>query len=586
MLQRSWLVCRNGTFHFRRVVPDALKQALARRELTCSLGTSDPRVAKLAALRLYLASEQLFSAVRTEPMLSETQLARLVQDFYRSVLEKENIGRLSGIVLNDKWVEARRAYYADVALRTRKALAANRLDEARIVTEAMLRKQRVPLESLTAQDWQAARQAMLRAGIDLSEALQARYAGDFNFEPTDKLLTQSLASAAAPADFEVAETAQEVETPELDPGTLENAQTKAQPSFSELGQKFLEDQVTTRAWEKQSASQARATFRLFCEICGDKPLSHYTRTDAALFRDTLQRLPGDYGKAAAYKGLSATKIVAAHNARSTNARSPLLTAKTIKRHFSALSTLWQAKLPEAEVSENIFSGFRFGPARKAAAAQRDMWEKDELAKLFVTPVWAGSLSASRRSKPGSYLSKDEKFWLPLIAVFSGLRQEEICQLRMGDIRNEEHSWFFDIKLGGDKKLKNSTARRRVPVHPELIRIGLLQLLKPGARPDGLIFPGLKPGGADHRRGHGFAKWFTRYRKDVGLYRSGLDFHSFRHTATTLMHIAGIETAVIDRVTGHVTPGETARYTKTSSFGQLRAAIEAIDIGVRLDHLFS
>ena len=519
-------------------------------------------------------------------MLSEAQLARLVQDFYNSVLEKENLGRLSGPVLDDARVEARRTYYADVALRTRKALAANRLDEARMVTEAMLRKQRVPLESLTTQDWNAARQAMLRAGIDLSEALEARYAGDFNFEPTDRLLTKSLAAAAVPPTLEPAETTQDDVTAAPTSSISETLQTKTQPKFAGLGQKFLDDQVSIGAWEKQSASQARATFRLFCEICGDKPLSRYTRTDAALFRDTLQRLPGDYGKAAAYKGLSANKIIAAHGARPVNARSPLLTAKTVKRHFSALSALWQAKLPEAEVSENIFSGFRFGPARKAASAQRDMWEKGELAKLFSTPVWTGSLSASRRSAPGSYLEKDEKFWLPLIAVFSGLRQEEICQLRMCDLRSEGDTWLFDIRLGGDKKLKNATATRRVPVHPELLRIGLLKLLKPGARSDALVFPGLRPGGADDRRGHNFTKWFTRYRKDVGLYRSGLDFHSFRHTAKTLMHIAGTETAVIDRVTGHVTPGETARYTKTSSLDQLTAAIEAIDIGMRLDRLYA
>ena len=81
-----------------------------------------------------------------------------------------------------------------------------------------------------------------------------------------------------------------------------------------------------------------------------------------------------------------------------------------------------------------------------------------------------------------------------------------------------------------------------------------------------------------RLGHAFSKWFTRYRRDVGLYRPGLDFHSFRHTATTLMHQAGVERAVIDHVTGHATPGETSRYTKGSRLGQLMDAIERIELG--------
>ena len=73
--------------------------------------------------------------------------------------------------------------------------------------------------------------------------------------------------------------------------------------------------------------------------------------------------------------------------------------------------------------------------------------------------------------------------------------------------------------------------------------------------------------------------------DTGIYRSGLDFHSFRHTATTLMHRAGFAGSILDHVTGHVTPGETARYTKGSTLHQLRDAVEAIDVGVDLERLY-
>ena len=99
-----------------------------------------------------------------------------------------------------------------------------------------------------------------------------------------------------------------------------------------------------------------------------------------------------------------------------------------------------------------------------------------------------------------------------------------------------------------------------------------------------LFADLEPGGADDRLGTGFGKWFTRYRQQIGIYEVGLDFHSFRHTATTLMHQAGVERAIIDHVTGHATPGETTRYTKRSSLAQLAAAIERIDIGIDLSRL--
>lgn len=157
-----------------------------------------------------------------------------------------------------------------------------------------------------------------------------------------------------------------------------------------------------------------------------------------------------------------------------------------------------------------------------------------------------------------------------------------CQLHVEDIRQDEEIWFIDINDRPPRKLKNATAVRRVPIHSELIRLGFLAHVDKHRRiRQQRVFPGLEPGGADARLGHAFTKWFTRYRRDVGVYRIGLDFHSFRHTATTLMHQADVAPAVIDHVTGHATPGETARYTKRSSLVQLQEAIEAIAIGIEL-----
>lgn len=56
------------------------------------------------------------------------------------------------------------------------------------MTEAMLERQGVATATLALEDWMQARQAVLRAGIDVASALQARYAGDFNYEPRDHLL--------------------------------------------------------------------------------------------------------------------------------------------------------------------------------------------------------------------------------------------------------------------------------------------------------------------------------------------------------------------------------------------------------------
>ncbi len=69
-------------------------------------------------------------------------------------------------------------------------------------------------------------------------------------------------------------------------------------------------------------------------------------------------------------------------------------------------------------------------------------------------------------------------WSELLLGFSDwhlLRHEneEICKLRVDEIQQEEGIWFFDIK--GRVKTKNSV--RRVPIHKQLIDLGLLKYME-------------------------------------------------------------------------------------------------------------
>jgi len=560
------IIRRAGTYHFRRVVPPRLRDRIHRRELIRSLKTATPAAAKLRADVLFRASERLFAAAAS-PMLSKEHLARLVQDFYGLVLEIDDHHRLfvGPLTENDRCWHA--TYLEDLTTEYRDALARNLFQNADAAATVVMARNGLSAGTLAPGEHNQIRQAILRAGIDLSKALRARYDGDFTYEPQDKFLKAKLATLTPALNVSGDASNGHLSSPEV---TL-----SAGPPLSEAGKGFRAEQIATSVWDRQTAAQAGASYRLFLEVCGDKPLAAYTRADADTFRKQIQRLPADYAKASRYKGFMVPEIVAAYEAVTPS--TPLITQKTVKRHFSALSALWASALPAGMVGQNIFSGFRFAAAKRVSE-QRAMWTREELAQLFASPVWSGCKSETRRTEPGPLIIRDERFWLPVIAVFSGMRQEEICQLHVEDVRETEGIWYFDLNDRPPRTLKNENASRFVPIHRELIRLSLLEdVERCRHHGEARLFPRLQPGGADGRLGHAFSKWFTRYRRDVGLYRPGLDFHSFRHTATTLMHQAGVERAVIDHVTGHATPGETSRYTKGSRLGQLRDAIERIDL---------
>lgn len=318
------VVLRRRVFHFRRRVPDGLRPRLRLDELVRSLATADPRTAKLRAYRLYLASESLFAALRASPMLTDDQLAHLVQEFYGLILDREGRGRLTHGAVTDEVRRQRLVQYETMAERNRDALACNRLEEAGFVTSHMLGRQGIAGGDLDPIELARARQAVLRAGIDVAEALKARYAGDFNYEPRDRLLKIQLATRDAAANKTSSGAAPATRRDKPEP-------TPPQPSelMSAVSAAFRGTQIATETWDKQTAAQAAATFRLFVDVCGDRPLADYSRKDAGHFRDRVQRLPNDYGKHPRYRLLTVDAILSLHEALPEVRRARPITQRTV-----------------------------------------------------------------------------------------------------------------------------------------------------------------------------------------------------------------------------------------------------------------
>ena len=500
-------------------------------------------------------------------MLDERQIAVLVQRFYDFELEEENRQRLSsGVHFDEANRQAAVGYFERLGMDVRAALARNELDRADNWVAELLQREGITVE-LDPIARAKLQQAVLRASCDVAEAMKKRFEGDYCHQPRDALLAPPATTASlAPeilAPFD--------DQPKLPSGRL----------FSIRAEEFREARNRRGVWDSQTTLQARKTYQLFRELCGDRPIGGYVREDAVRFKNLLCDLPANYGKAAKYKGMKASDIAAASAGQSQER----LSSRTVQRHLSAMSALWEDAVEQGETSANIFKGFKL-PSSKRPQEQRAMWSSDKLARLFASPIWRGCHSTDRRTKPGKEIIRDHRFWLPLIAVFSGMRQEEICQLHVEDLRQESGIWVFDINDRPPRQLKNRNAVRLVPLHKALLAMGLLAYAdERRTAKDERLFPQLSTGGADDRLGHNFSKNFTYYRRQIGLYQLGLDFHSFRHSATTFMAHAGVSVPIIDQLTGHATPGETARYTKGFRIEQLQAAVDAIDAQIDLSHLY-
>ena len=308
------------------------------------------------------------------------------------------------------------------------------------------------------------------------------------------------------------------------------------PQFAEVAAAFL---GARHDYTVQTRSQVAATIRLFTEIVGDVPVRTMTGAEAGRFLDVLRRLPASHGKSGT--PVSAPDAIAAADLRERSGTPvPRLSEKTIKRHSSAMSQLWIHLMPLGHVDRNVFEGHRF-PGTKNGRQLRTDWNEGDVRLLLERPWRSKTVSAATYR------------WLVAIAAYSGMRVEEICRLRPSkDVIKTGDTWLFDIKPHPDGWTPKSAAgTRQVPVHPELLKLGFLPLVKrmEDAKSTRLLSD-LAPSGPDQDYSSAFVRDFSRHKTAAGV-SVATTFHSWRHNASTILrNQASSRSEYIDRLLGH------------------------------------
>ena len=145
----------------------------------------------------------------------------------------------------------------------------------------------------------------------------------------------------------------------------------------------------------------------------------------------------------------------------------------------------------------------------------------------------------------------EIFYIPLIALYSGMRVEEICKLKTSDIVEKDTVWCFDI----NGLVKSTNSKRIVPIHKDLIeKFNFLKYVTNRKDKELLFALNTIYKGKKLKYSHYFLRDFTRLRDDfVSLERIENDlisFHSFRHTFATNLDVNDVNYADIAELLGH------------------------------------
>ncbi len=339
--------------------------------------------------------------------------------------------------------------------------------------------------------------------------------------------------------------------------------------------------------------------RLLKEYFGDHaPLSSVTGEEFEKFCRELKRYP--LNGAQRYPG---KKIKDAIHAAELANDPKRLNARTVANNFERLRAFFAFAVEKKLVAENpakdryLLEAFGQRPEKEA---KEQFTVPDELNRLFRAPIYTGCADGEYGCfKKGKHRPRGGRFWVPLLALFHGLRLNEACQLHSTDVQEKDGIPFLSIRATATdapqevrKRLKNKQSRREVPIHPKLIQIGFLDYVQKRKEDSesARLFPEL-PIGSKDGFSELFSKWFGRFVKKTLGDGCKATFHSFRHMFRDAARAARLPVEIVESLAGwesgkSAAQGMAAHYGGGAAFFKVLAEeIGKIDYpGLDLSHL--
>jgi integrase len=334
--------------------------------------------------------------------------------------------------------------------------------------------------------------------------------------------------------------------------------------FAEVQARYFEEMKRNTALAPKTEADKEDALALLAELTGGKPPALITKTDAREVKAAIFKLPKNRSKNPRTRGLPLSKMLELSDVER-------LSTTSMNRYIGHMQTFFAWAVNNGYATENVFMGLKI---RKKATL------KDEGRKAF-TAEQLRLMFAHLTEADSTLVKKDTHKWPALIGIFTGMRLNEIAQLEVGDIALHDGTWCFDVTPDGSdqKRLKNSSSRRRVPLHDRLIGCGFLDFHR--AQQDGgqvRLFPDLTYS-PQNGFGRNAGRWFNeRFIKEIGLSGQDLSFHCLRHTMQTRLAHADVPQPRISALLGHAQTGVSLNTYFRAGYltSQLHEAINRFD----------
>ena len=315
------------------------------------------------------------------------------------------------------------------------------------------------------------------------------------------------------------------------------SQIDVSPKLSEMKEEFIGERLLS-GFSPKSTRELESTIDDLIEIIGDIPILKVTPNNARDFKKIISSLPKYRNQSPRYIGLTIKQILSLDGVEGQEPKNINKLIYRVRVFFKWLKNNYSEYVPQ-----NHFDGLSI--QEKKFDKPRDIFTNKELHKIFdTTPFLNNTIrNPHRRNKLASY-------FVPIIAIHTGMRLEEICQLRLEDVYKEGTVDIIRVTLSKETKLKTVTSQRIVPIHENLKRVGFLEYCNyMKKQKKERVFWDL----TKSRDGYGrnIGRYFMEYLRKVGVYEfQSKVFHSLRHTFITNLLQNGVREEVVNGLCGH------------------------------------
>jgi integrase len=313
-----------------------------------------------------------------------------------------------------------------------------------------------------------------------------------------------------------------------------NAQAvQGDSKLSDLVKLYAAEHVSRGRWTPRTEVQFRGYLSLMTELLGDPAIGDISKASLRELGRSIAVLPSNLSKR--LPGVTATEAIAA---LSGLPEIPRLAPNSVNAHYQCMRSFFSWAVENDFIERNPASALRDVKVGRASEERLPLNDEDIVA-YFAT------LDAKKGLQPFER-------WVPRILAYTGCRLGEAVQLTKADFKQVQGVWVVDINDDtAAKRLKTSSSRRLVPLHPRLVELGLLDHV--ATRPTGFLWPEQVRVAASPARSNVDK---IQKRLAYAFRKAGISdprktaAHSFRHTVSQRLKSLRVEDYVIAELLGH------------------------------------